>query len=59
VLADVREQKLTDKVLAITSIDNHKSIRLVKKLGFSFKGLKWLSENNSGELELFELEIQL
>jgi RimJ/RimL family protein N-acetyltransferase len=46
-------------MLAITSIDNHKSIRLVKKLGFSFKGLKWLSENNSGELELFELEIQL
>ena len=33
-------------MLAITSIDNHKSIRLVKKLGFSFKGLKWLSENN-------------
>lgn len=61
VLADARERKLTDKVLAITSIDNHQSIKLLKKLGFNFKGLKQLSaddtENNSDELKIFELQI--
>ena len=61
VLADARERKLTDKVLAITSIDNHQSIKLLKKLAFNFKGLKQLSaddtENNSDELKIFELQI--
>lgn len=54
VLADVYERNLTEKVLAITSVDNHKSIRLLKKLGFRFKGLIRLSKASADETTLFE-----
>jgi RimJ/RimL family protein N-acetyltransferase len=54
VLADVCEQKLTEKVLAITSVDNEKSINLLKKLNFSFTGLIRLGDSVD-ETNLFEL----
>jgi ribosomal-protein-alanine N-acetyltransferase len=46
VLADIYERKLTEKVLAFTSINNEKSIDLLKKLGFPFKGLIRLAANS-------------
>ena len=54
VLADAFKRELSQKILAITSIDNHKSIQLLEKLGFNFKGFTRL-ENNSDETKLFEL----
>ena len=56
VLADVCERKLSEKVLAITSVDNEKSINLLDKLGFDFKGLVDLTEG-AEETKLFEWEV--
>lgn len=58
VLADAFERKITEKVLAITSIDNEKSINLLKKLGFSFKGLINLTETGD-KTKLFELSVNV
>jgi ribosomal-protein-alanine N-acetyltransferase len=58
VLADVCERKLTEKVLAITSVDNEKSISLLKKLHFSFSGLIRLGDSVD-ETNLFELTIKI
>jgi ribosomal-protein-alanine N-acetyltransferase len=57
VLADVCERKLTEKVLAITSIDNENSINLLKKLNFSFTGLIRLGDSVD-ETNLFELTVK-
>jgi len=57
VLADVCERRITDKVLAITSIDNEKSINLLKKLDFSFIELI-RSGDNVDETRLFELILE-
>jgi len=56
VLADACVRKLTEKVLAITSVDNEKSINLLTKLGFSFKGLIDLTDNGE-QSKLFEISI--
>jgi RimJ/RimL family protein N-acetyltransferase len=57
VLADICERKLTETVLAFTSIDNEKSINLLKKLGFRLKGLIRLAANSEDQTKLFELVI--
>lgn len=54
VLADAYQRKVIQKVLAITSIDNPKSINLLKKLGFNEKGLIRLKDSLD-EIRLFEL----
>lgn len=56
-LADICERKLTETVLAFTSIDNEKSINSLKKLGFPFKGLIRLAANSEDQTKLFELVI--
>jgi len=56
VLEDAFGRKLTEKVLAITSVENEKSIHLLTKLGFSFKGLIDLAESGN-ETKLFELPV--
>lgn len=56
VLSDALERKVNDKLLAITSVDNEKSIHLLTKLGFSFRGLIDLTDS-SDKTKLFELKI--
>ena len=56
VIEDAEHRKLTEKVLAITSIDNEKSINLLTKLGFIFKGVVDLTKNGD-ETKLFELKL--
>lgn len=56
VLADAIERKVSEKVLAITSIDNQKSIQLLTKLGFNFKELINFS-GRGDKSNLFELII--
>lgn len=56
VMADALERKVNDKILAITSVDNEKSIHLLTKLGFNFKELIDFSERGD-KTKLFELII--
>ena len=56
VLADAYDRKLTEKVLAITSVDNEKSINLLVKLGFSYRGLIDLTDNGE-QTKLFEISV--
>ena len=58
VLDDAIERKVSEKILAITSVDNHKSIILLKKLGFNFKELMQLAASSSNEINLFELLVK-
>ncbi len=58
VLDDAIERKVSEKILAITSVDNHKSIHLLKKLGFNFKELMQLAASSSNEVNLFELLVK-
>ena len=57
-LTDVFDRKKTRKVLAITSIDNEKSINLLTNLGFSFKGLIELT-GSLEQTKLFELPFDI
>ncbi|WP_339719338.1 GNAT family N-acetyltransferase [uncultured Paraglaciecola sp.] len=58
VLADAYQRKVIQKVLGITSIDNHQSINLLKKLGFTDKGLIRLKDNLD-EIRLYELSNEI
>lgn len=57
VLHDIDQQQLHSKILALTSLDNHKSINLLEKLGFSFKSIIRL-EGSIDETRLFELSMK-
>jgi ribosomal-protein-alanine N-acetyltransferase len=50
------EQGLVQKVLAITSADNDKSINLLKKLSFSYTGI-YQSPSSEEQSKLFELVV--
>ena len=54
VLVDAYERQVVQKVLGITSVDNLKSINLLEKLGFNYKGLIRLKDDLE-EVKLFEL----
>jgi len=43
VLNDARERLNLQRILAITSVDNHASINLLQRLGFRFEGLRKLA----------------
>ena len=58
VIADAYQRKVIQKVLGITSIDNHKSINLLKKLGFNDKGLIRLKDSLD-EIRLYELSSEI
>lgn len=54
VLSDALERNVNEKILAITSVDNEKSIHLLTKLGFNFKEL--INFSGAGDkTKLFEL----
>lgn len=52
VLHDARENLRLDRVLAITSLDNEASIKLLQRLGFSFEKVIELSAGQ-GQVKLF------
>ena len=56
VLDDAIERCVSEKVLAITSIDNDKSINLLRKLGFEYKKIVDLL-NDDDQTKLFELPL--
>jgi RimJ/RimL family protein N-acetyltransferase len=45
VLDDARERLKLERILAITSVDNHASIDLLQRLGFTFEGLRQLASD--------------
>jgi RimJ/RimL family protein N-acetyltransferase len=55
VLQDARERLRLERVLAITSLDNDASIKLLQKLGFRFEKIVKLSAN-ADDVRLFALE---
>ncbi|WP_299073662.1 GNAT family N-acetyltransferase [uncultured Paraglaciecola sp.] len=56
VLNDAAKRKVTPKVLALTSLDNEKSINLLGHFGFVFKEIVDL-KNNGDKTKLFELPL--
>jgi len=58
VLADAYQRQVVQKVLAITSLDNHKSIHLLEKLGFNYKELIRLKDSPD-ETRLYELTSEI
>ena len=52
VLQDARERLRLERILAITSLDNEASIKLLERLGFSFERIIRLSANNE-QVRLF------
>ena len=57
VLQDARERLSLESILAITSLDNDASIRLLERLGFTFQRLITLSQSGE-QVKLFEREIR-
>ncbi|MEP1447920.1 MAG: GNAT family N-acetyltransferase [Paraglaciecola sp.] len=57
VLEQIVQQQRHPKILALTSLDNHKSINLLEKLGFNFKSIIRL-EGSIDETRLFELSMK-
>ena len=45
VLDDARERLKLERILAITSVDNHASIDLLQRLGFTFEGVRRLASD--------------
>jgi len=58
VLADAYQRLSIPKILGLTSLDNHKSIHLLEKLGFKYKGLIALKDS-AAKTRLFELECEI
>jgi len=58
VLHDARERIGIERVLAITSLDNEASIRLLERLGFKFERVTKLSAD-SEQVRLFALNLAL
>jgi len=56
VLDDARERLKLQRILAITSLDNDASIKLLERLGFRFEGVTRLSAS-SEELKLFATDL--
>jgi RimJ/RimL family protein N-acetyltransferase len=56
VMAYAREGLGLQRIVAITSIDNHSSIRLLEKIGFRFERLIRLSDDET-EIKLFVCEV--
>jgi len=54
VMSHARDILSINQVLAIVNTDNHRSIKLLEKLGFKFKHMIQLSEDAS-EIKLFEM----
>ena len=52
VLDDARERLKLERILAITSVDNHASIDLLQRLGFRFEGLRRLASDRE-QVKLF------
>ena len=57
-LKDGREHFGLQRIVAITSLDNNASIRLLEKLGFTYEGLTKLGDDQS-EVKLFGTDIQI
>jgi RimJ/RimL family protein N-acetyltransferase len=55
VLSYARDTLGLERVAAITQVDNESSIRLLKKMGFTFEGMIRLSEG-APEIKLFALD---
>lgn len=55
VLAYGREAFGLNRIVAITAVDNHRSIRLLEKLGLCFEGIIWYP-NNRKDVRLFALD---
>lgn len=56
VLDDARERLRVERILAITSLDNDASIKLLERLGFSFEKILELSANR-GQVKLFSIAL--
>jgi RimJ/RimL family protein N-acetyltransferase len=56
VMAYARDELGLKRIVAITSLDNQRSIRLLEKIGFRFEKLTRLSDNEP-EIKLFGCEI--
>lgn len=52
-----REELGFERILAITTLDNHASIRLLEKLGFTFE--KTMESADGGHLNVFSKELDL
>ncbi len=57
VLNDARERLKLPRILAITSLDNNASVRLLERLGFSFERVVRMSEDGE-ELKLYSLALR-
>ena len=58
VLQDARERLRLERILAITSLDNEASIKLLERLGFRFERVIRLS-NNGEQVNLFARDYRL
>jgi RimJ/RimL family protein N-acetyltransferase len=56
VLDDARERLRVERILAITSLDNDASIKLLERLGFSFEKILDLSANRE-QVKLFSIAL--
>ena len=58
VLQDAHERLRLERILAITSLDNEASIKLLQRLGFSFEGIVRLSKDGE-QVKLFARDYRL